>query len=79
MSNMARKFWAINLAQGFPGDLGPKDVRQKAADEVMSGWNQYPPMMGLPELPEAISKHYNLHQNLAIDAQHETLVTSGAT
>lgn len=79
MSNLAREFGAINLGQGFPDDPGPEDVRQKAADAIMSGWNQYPPMMGLPELREAISEHYSQHQNLAIDAHHETMVTSGAT
>lgn len=47
MSTMARESEAINLGQGFPDDLGPEDVRQKAADEVMSGWNQYPPNDGL--------------------------------
>ena len=78
-SNLAREFGAINLGQGFPDDPGPEDVRQKAADAVMSGWNQYPPMMGLPELREAIAEHYNQHQNIAIDAHHETMVTSGAT
>lgn len=35
--------------------------------------------MGLPEPPEAIAEHYNQHQNIAIDAHHETMVTSGAT
>ena len=79
MSNLAREFGGINLGQGFPDDPGPEDVRQKAADAVMSGWNQYPPMMGLPELREAIAEHYNQHQNIAIDAHHETMVTSGAT
>ena len=50
MSGLARELNAINLGQGFPDDPGPLDVRQKAADAVLNGWNQYPPMMGLPEL-----------------------------
>lgn len=76
---MARELGAINLGQGFPDDPGPEDVRRKAADAIVSGWNQYPPMMGLPELREAIAEHYRVHQNLAVDAHHETMVTSGAT
>jgi N-succinyldiaminopimelate aminotransferase len=50
MSRLAREHEAINLGQGFPDDPGPEDVRQKAAEAAASGWNQYPPMMGWPEL-----------------------------
>jgi hypothetical protein len=53
MSARARETQSINLGQGFPDDPGPLDVRQKAADAVINGWNQYPPMMGLPELRQA--------------------------
>ncbi|MBU3731796.1 MAG: aminotransferase, partial [Beijerinckiaceae bacterium] len=42
MSALAREKNAINLGQGFPDDPGPIDVRQKAADAVVNGWNQYP-------------------------------------
>ena len=50
MSRLARETGAVNLGQGFPDDPGPEDVRRKAAEAVVEGWNQYPPMMGLPEL-----------------------------
>jgi N-succinyldiaminopimelate aminotransferase len=79
MSQMARETGAINLGQGFPDDPGPVDVRQKAAEAVVSGWNQYPPMMGLPELRQAVADHYRHHQNLTIDPQQEVMITSGAT
>ena len=79
MSALARETGAINLGQGFPDAEGPLDVREAAAEAVISGWNQYPPMRGLPELREAISDHYRLHQGLEIDAAEEVLVTSGAT
>ncbi|MEN3378229.1 MAG: N-succinyldiaminopimelate aminotransferase, partial [Hyphomicrobiales bacterium] len=45
MSRLAREQDAVNLGQGFPDDPGPIDVRQKAADAVINGWNQYPPML----------------------------------
>jgi aspartate/methionine/tyrosine aminotransferase len=54
-------------------------VRRKAAEAVVSGWNQYPPMLGLPELREAVARHYLDHQGLAIDPVREVMVTSGAT
>jgi len=79
MSRMAREHQAINLGQGFPDDPGPEDVRAKAAEAVMSGWNQYPPMMGLPELREAIAHHYQRFQGLEFDPAEEIMVTSGAT
>jgi aspartate/methionine/tyrosine aminotransferase len=79
MSRLARERQAVNLGQGFPDDPGPADVRARAAEAVMSGWNQYPPMMGLPELREAISAHYKRFQGLDLDAANEVMVTSGAT
>jgi N-succinyldiaminopimelate aminotransferase len=79
MSRLARERQAINLGQGFPDDPGPEDVRAKAAEAVISGWNQYPPMMGLPELRTAIAAHYKRFQNLELDPDAEVMVTSGAT
>jgi N-succinyldiaminopimelate aminotransferase len=79
MSRLAREHAAINLGQGFPDDPGPEDVRRKAADSVIDGWNQYPPMMGIPELRQAIARHYHHWQNLALDPETEVMVTSGAT
>ena len=79
MSRLARETGAVNLGQGFPDDPGPEDVRRKAADAVMTGWNQYPPMMGLPELRQAVTTHYGHHQGLAFDPESEVMVTSGAT
>ena len=79
MSRLARERQAVNLGQGFPDDPGPADVRAKAAEAVVSGWNQYPPMMGLPELREAIAAHYRRFQGLDLDPATEIMVTSGAT
>lgn len=79
MSALARETNAINLGQGFPDDPGPEDVRQKAADAVVNGWNQYPPMLGIPELRQAVAQHYKHWQNLDLDWQQEVMITSGAT
>ena len=53
MSQAARDNNAINLGQGFPDDPGPEDIRRAAADAVVNGYNQYPSMMGIPELRQA--------------------------
>ncbi len=79
MSALARETGAVNLGQGFPDDPGPADVRAKAAEAVVEGWNQYPPMMGLPELRRAIARHYAHWQGLDLDPDAEVMVTSGAT
>ena len=79
MSQLARETGAVNLGQGFPDDPGPLDVRRKAAEAGVDGWNQYPPMMGLPELREAAAKHYKHWQGLDLDPDTEVMVTSGAT
>jgi N-succinyldiaminopimelate aminotransferase len=79
MSALARKHEAVNLGQGFPDDPGPEDVRRKAAEAVVDGWNQYPSMLGLIELRQAIAAHYRHWQNLTLDPDTEIMVTSGAT
>ncbi|HEX6959909.1 MAG TPA: aminotransferase [Ferrovibrio sp.] len=79
MSRLAGQHQAINLGQGFPDDPGPADVRNKAAEAVVGGWNQYPPMMGLPELRQAVAAHYRRFHKLELDWQNEVMITSGAT
>ncbi len=79
MSGLARETGAINLGQGFPDDPGPEDVRRKAAEAVLHGNNQYPSMMGLPELRAAIALHYRHWQGLDLDPTTNVMVTSGAT
>ena len=79
MSQLARDNNAINLGQGFPDDPGPEDIRRAAADAVMDGYNQYPSMMGIPELRQAIAAHYGRWHGLDLDPMTEVMVTSGGT
>lgn len=79
MSGLARDLGAINLGQGFPDDPGPEAVRAKAADAVLNGYNQYPPMRGLPDLRRAVAAHYARTQGLDLDWEAEVTITSGAT
>ena len=79
MSQAARDLNAINLGQGFPEDPGPLDVREKAADAVLNGYNQYPSMMGIPELRNAVAKHYAHWHGLQLEPMSEVMITSGAT
>ena len=79
MSRLAAEHGAINLGQGFPDDPGPADVRQAAATAVLDGSNQYPPMLGLPELRQAVAAHYRRFQGPDLDPATEVMITSGAT
>ena len=79
MSRLAIEHKSINLGQGFPDVDGPEDVRRAAAEATVDGPNQYPPMMGLPELRQAIAGHSKRFYGLDVDWQTETMVTSGAT
>ena len=79
MSRLAIEHGAINLGQGFPDVDGPEDVKRVAAEEIGSGLNQYPPMMGVPELRKAVAEANRRFYGLDVDWQREVLVTSGAT
>jgi len=79
MSRLAEAHGAINLGQGFPDERGPPDVLEAAADAVLTGWNQYPPMMGLPVLRQAVAHHTRRFYGLELDWAAEVMVTSGAT
>ena len=78
MSGLARTHEAINLGQGFPDSQGPEALRRLACDGLMTGSNQYPPMLGIPALRTAVAEHYATHQGLALSPEH-VVVTSGAT
>ena len=79
MSALARAHQAVNLGQGFPDDRGPAALRAAAAAYVVDGHNQYPPMMGLPALRQAVAAHARRHYDLVLDPDREVLITSGAT
>jgi aspartate/methionine/tyrosine aminotransferase len=78
-SRLAVEAGAINLGQGFPDDRGPPDVLQEAVRALEQDSNQYPSMMGLPALRQAVARHGQRFYGLEVDWQSEVMVTSGAT
>ena len=79
MSRLARDHDAINLGQGFPDDKGPAELRTEAARALEHESNQYPPMMGVPALRQAVAAHDHRFYGLDVDWQSQVMVTSGAT
>jgi methionine transaminase len=79
MSALAAEHKAVNLGQGFPDfDCDPKLV--SAVNQAMtSGLNQYPPMVGVPVLREAIAAKLGALHGKSYDANSEITVTAGAT
>ena len=79
MSKMAQDYGAINLSQGFP-DFEPDEGLLDRVDYYLrNGKNQYPPMVGIPELRAGISRKLKTNSHLDIDSESEITVTSGAT
>lgn len=55
-------------------------MKRAAADALDSKSNQYPPMLGVPELRAAVAAHARRHSGQRVSAEAgEVLVTSGAT
>ena len=57
MSELAIEHNAINLGQGFPDKDGPTDILDEAIRAIKEQSNQYPAMMGIPELRQAAAEH----------------------
>lgn len=78
MSGLSRDLGAINLGQGFPDDQGPPALIAAASRALSKQSNQYPPMVGVPELRDAVAGFYGRRQGLSL-ARENVVVTSGAT
>ncbi|MBT5266289.1 MAG: aminotransferase [Rhodospirillaceae bacterium] len=79
MSRLAIEHKSINLGQGFPDDRGPDPVLAEASKALYDPPNQYPPMLGVPELRQAVAAHDKRFYGLDVDWQTETMVSTGAT
>lgn len=79
MSQMANEHGAINLSQGFPDFEPPAPLLEMFEKYLRSGYNQYPPMMGVPYLREQIAHKMAKLYQVSVDPDKEITVTSGAT
>ncbi len=79
MSALATATGALNLGQGFPDTDGPPEVLRAAIAAIEAGVNQYPPVMGQPDLRLAIAEHQRRFWGIDVDPDREIVVTAGAT
>ncbi len=79
MSVEARKYGAINLAQGMPDFPAPAEVKDAACRAIQADINQYAITWGARPLREAIAEHAAWHLGLDVDPEVEITVTCGST
>ncbi len=79
MSAMAAEEGAINLSQGYPDFDGPEALKERVHHYVSAGFNQYPPMAGVPSLRDAIAGKVLDLYGQRVDPDTEVTVTAGAT
>jgi len=79
MSQLAHDQQAINLGQGFP-DFNPDPKLVEFVSRAMiEGHNQYPSMLGIPTLRQAIADKIRTLYGHAYNPDSEITITSGAT
>lgn len=79
MTNRAREFGAINLAQGFPDYDVPEKLKALVTQHLAAGHNQYASMIGVAELREQIALKMAASYGRSADPETEITVTLGAT
>lgn len=79
MSQLAQKHQALNLSQGFPDFSAPDALLAALAKYTQAGYNQYAPLMGLPNLCELVADKIARLYNNSVNAATEVTITPGAT
>lgn len=79
MTELAVRYDAVNLGQGFPDTDGPASMLDAARQAIADGLNQYPPGRGMPVLRRAIADDRARRYGTHYDPDTQVLVTVGAT
>ena len=79
MSALATQYKAVNLGQGFPDFACDPALIDQVTAAMQAGHNQYPPMIGVPVLRQAIATKIEALHARQCSAQSEITITAGAT
>ncbi|MDD5029067.1 MAG: pyridoxal phosphate-dependent aminotransferase [Rhodoferax sp.] len=79
MSALAAEKKAVNLGQGFPDFNCDPKLMDAVTRAMQQGFNQYPPMAGVPVLRDAIATKIKALYARSYSADTEITVTAGAT
>jgi len=70
---------AVNLGQGFPDFAAPAFIKEAAMRAIREDHNQYAAAPGRPRLRAALAARWERLHGVAVDADTEITVASGAT
>ena len=79
MSALALEHKAVNLGQGFPDFECDTKLVDAVTDAMKKGLNQYPSMLGVLELRQAVSDKILQLYGRRYDPVSEITITAGAT
>ena len=79
MSQMAMQHNAINLSQGFPSFATPEPLRELVYHYMNEGFNQYPPMMGIPKLRQQLAAKTAQLYGRTVSPDNEITICTGAS
>lgn len=79
MSEKAKAFKAVNLAQGFPDFAGPKKLLDAVSEQLLNCHNQYSHATGEEKLRVQLANWIGPTVGLELDPATEITVTTGAT
>ena len=79
MGQLAHKYQALNLSQGFPNFDPDPELFQLVTQAMRDGYNQYAPMAGVMELREMISQKIGQLYDRHYHPENEITITVGAT
>lgn len=79
MSEMANRYNAINLSQGFPDFDVSAELIELVNHYMKKGFNQYAPMPGLLDLRKSISEKISNLYGHFYNPESEITITTGAT
>ncbi len=79
MSALAQECQAVNLGQGFPDFACDPQLVDAVTAAMQKGLNQYPSMLGVQELRQAVSDKIERLYGRRYDPVQEITITAGAT
>lgn len=79
MSQLARKYGAVDLGSGTPATALPKLAAHAAAEAIADGRNQYSPVAGELALRHAVAAHSARFYGEQVDPLTEVSITCGVT
>ncbi len=79
MSALAAQHNAVNLGQGFPDFACDPSLVDAVTKAMQAGHNQYPPMIGVAVLRQAIARKIEALHRQRYDGDSEITITAGAT